>query len=144
MSLRAKEQELIKFISEHRQKPDRLASLEYEADKIRTQAARPRELEKECQQLTEIIKALPQLEQRKISLEGTISKYQAEEKEVAAKEANLKQMVEGVKLRVGWMSLATLEQRIHEVNKELNELSLQIEFKRSLLDKIIRWEREGK
>ncbi len=150
MQLKTRERELTRVINEDRKSPSRLPSLEAEAKKIRDEAANVEKLEAECQELTRKVKQLPSLEERKKSLEESLRKYQAEEKalvgreqQLSAREAELSRTLQRIREREGWLTLATIEQKIAEGKQELEQLSRQIGEKRSFMERLLHRRKEG-
>jgi len=151
VQLKVRERELINAINEDRQTPSRLGYLEEELKKIQAKAARTKELEKECRDLSRKVKKLPALDDRKKSLETTIKEHEdaakelgnreqeiaKKEKSIADKENDLSSRIEKLQKQKGWIELAELEEVIKEAKQELNQLQKQLGEKRSLLDKML-------
>jgi DNA repair exonuclease SbcCD ATPase subunit len=157
-ALRAKEQELIRVINADRQNPSQIKYLEAEYNKIQQRDERIVYIHKEIESLVQKEKKLPSLEEKKKAIETRIVDYEKKaqalaqkerdivlnEQELAKKEqqteqqlAVLSKRIEKLAVKIGWVDLATLTQKIAEARKELDHLSKQLGEKRSLLDKLL-------
>jgi flagellar capping protein FliD len=150
LSLRSKEQELIKAINEDRRDPNRpdMALLESEYKKIQQRNQFIERVKEEGNALALREKRLPSLEARQQAIKDRVAQYErmtgvllrkeveakAQEEQLAKKEAALNERLAKLQHRLGWIKLAELEQAINEANKELASLSKQLKEKRSLLD----------
>lgn len=138
LTMRQKEQDLAKQITEERQTQSHLPQLVEEARIIQERADKAQRLKEKCKALKREIKAMPLLENRRINLEGEMAKYRAAEKEIAAKEIALNRRIASLQERYKWMTMADLEGQIASAKRELEELNRQINSKRSILDRILR------
>jgi hypothetical protein len=135
--LRSREQELNQLIAKHQPQTAKVNELEKRWQSLQKEANKVSELDKACQELSMKVFALPFLSARKTSLEKSLQTYQEEEQVLAAKEAQLATLLNNLKERYAWMDMATLLSNIQRKKQELEQITQQIDDKRSFLDKLL-------
>jgi DNA repair exonuclease SbcCD ATPase subunit len=137
LQMDTRKKELIKAINENQGKVSNVGYLENQWKEIQAEGKRIATLEQEIKSLTTKIKELPSLEQKKASLEEAIRKYNAQESQLSQREASLGRSLQQFKERNAWVDLQTLVFNIQEKQSLLDQLSRQINEKRSFLDKLL-------
>ncbi len=117
--------------------------LEKQWQNLQQQAKKMSELDKECQELGRQIPDLPSLQKRKATLESALKTFQNEERTLATKEAQHAALISQLKERNAWADMATLHYNIRLKQQELEQLSKQVDAKRSLLDRILHRNQPG-
>jgi len=135
--LKRTEKMFIQVIEGNRETAARLNALQAKAKDLQQQRAQADALEKEIQSLSETIKQLPLLKERKAALEARISQYQQEDNNLLSQEAKWNNLIEYLKQRQSLITLATITGAINAANQELAQITQQINAKRTLLDKML-------
>jgi DNA repair exonuclease SbcCD ATPase subunit len=132
-----RERELTQQLQRVNSQPSRLPYLEQELARQKKEAEQVTQLEERCKELSERIKTLPSLQDREKKLESGISNYQSWEKEIVQSEARLGQALEKLKMRSAWVTYLDLQYNIQNLKAELEQLSVQLGEKKSLLQRIL-------
>jgi myosin heavy subunit len=155
---RTREQELARVINADRQNPPRTDYLEAEYKKVQQRDERIALIKKEIESLEQKEKKLTSLEEKKKTIEVRIANHEKKAQEMAQKERDialreqeqtkkeqeteqrlsiLMKRIEKIVGKIGWVDLVTLNQKIEEARKELDQVLKQLGEKRSLLDKLL-------
>lgn len=158
LALREKERELVKLINADRQNPSNVNHLESEYKKIQKRDEYIANIKKEIKALEHKEKTIISLEEKKMAIDLRLSDYEKKaqaltqkerdatlkEQELAKKEQQTEQQlvllgkrIEKLAGKIGWVDLVTLNQKVAEAKKELDQLSRQLGEKRSLLDRLL-------
>ena len=141
--LESRQRELNQLIAENQPQLAKVNELERRWQNLQRESNRVIELEKACQVLTRKMAELPSLSARKTTLEEGLRACQDDEKLLAGKEAHLASSLSNLKERAAWVDLATIQNYIQLKKQELEQLTKQIDDKRSFLDKLLMRHREG-
>jgi conjugal transfer/entry exclusion protein len=159
MSLRSREQELVRAINEDRRNPNhpQMDYLEAEYKKIQQRnefinrvkdegkalVAKEKKLLPSLQAKNQVIgERIAEQERETAALLQKEREIAGQEQQAANKEAALAERLAKLQKRLVWLKLAELEQNIEEAKKELASLSKQLKEKHSLLD-IFRRNKDG-
>lgn len=134
---KSEENELTKLINDNKDIFSRLQALQATVQQLRKKLELGGALEKEIQDLTIKVSKLPDLSSRKTKLESDLAKYQQEEAALIGNEANLQNMIANLKSRLDWERLGSLQHAIDVSNAELEQISAQLNQKRTFLDKVL-------
>jgi chromosome segregation ATPase len=137
LQLQSRQRELEKLIIDNQDQVVKTANLQKKWEQLQSEAQKAVELGSQCQSLTQKIKELPEMTQRKTALQARIDKYYMEEKEIASREVQLANAIRQLQSRTAWVDLATLLQAVQNTKQELDQLARQLGEKRSLLDRLM-------
>jgi DNA repair exonuclease SbcCD ATPase subunit len=132
-----RERELTQQLQQVNSQPSRVPYLEQELARRNKEAEQVTQLEGRCKELSEKIKTLPSLQDREKKLASDISNYQAWEREIVQNEARLGTALEQLKMRSAWVTYVDLQYNIQNLKTELEQLSIQLGEKKSLLQRIL-------
>lgn len=136
MDLVNKENEIHRYLFQHRGVEDRLEGLEQEKESLRVEAEKADELERTVTDMQAQVQALPCLETREAKLSGELVDYQSKSEELDLKEEALGHRLRNLERRYRQVEMGELEQAIMESRAELKDLRKQLGEKRSLVSKL--------
>jgi DNA repair exonuclease SbcCD ATPase subunit len=137
IQLYKRERELTQQLQQVNSQPSRVPYLEQELVRRNKEAEQVTQLEGKCKELSEKIKTLPSLQDREKKLATNISNYQVWEREIVQSEARLGKALEQLKMRSAWATYLDLQYNIQNLKAELEQLSVQLGEKKSLLQRIL-------
>lgn len=138
-----REKVLREALQKYRNAGLQVASLEREVQQRRAWQAQEEQLRRDISELEERAKKVPDLQQKRATLQAAVEAQEKEEKQLTAREQALGWRLEELKRRAGWVQLADLQTAIVEATGQLEEVRKQLGEKRSLLGKVLLRRREG-
>jgi DNA repair exonuclease SbcCD ATPase subunit len=132
-----REHELTQQLQQANSQPSRVPYLEQELAKKKKEVEQVIQLEQKCKELSERIRTLPSLQDREKKLESEFAKYQVMEKDIVDCETRLGTVLEQLKMRSAWATVLDLHNTIQKQKAELEQLSIQLGEKKTLLQRIL-------